>query len=353
MKTYLLLWELPLDYAIAPRMFNRTIPLYGMASHARGILRPAAGACGMHTCAQAGRLGRVRADNRPALNCGATARSVHEHSREAMKSPQARRSEATPSALPGQGKSTPNRSLERGLDLLRAFRPGSEYLTNGELSERTGLSRSTVSRLTQTLVRAGFLDYHPPSGAYRLACSLLSLAHSLYHGSSLVRVAAPLMRQVARQLQVNVGLAAADGDEMVYLESIRLGTRKSPRTIASGQRLPMELTALGRASLATQDEAQRRSLLAHFQARRCAARWATLSEEIEAAMRSVESLGYCAASWQPQVVSIAMPLDLPGYRGHALNISLSTREGIDRVSARYGQPLLQLAQAISSELSAR
>ena len=236
---------------------------------------------------------------------------------------------------------------------MRAFRPGSEYLTNGELSERTGLSRSTVSRLTQTLVRTGFLDYHPPSGAYRLACSLLSLAHTLYHGSSLVRVAAPLMRQVARQLQVNVGLAAADGDEMVYLESIRLGVRKSPRTIASGQRLPMELTALGRASLAVQDETRRRSLLEQFQARRCASRWAELSEQIDAAMRTVESQGYCAASWQPQVVSIATPLDLPGYHGHALNISLSTHEDIDRVSARYGQPLLELAQAISRELNAR
>lgn len=268
-----------------------------------------------------------------------------------MKIPQARNNEATPTPLPGQGKSTPNRSLERGLDLLRAFRPGSEYLTNGELSERTGLSRSTVSRLTQTLVRAGFLDYHPSSGAYRLACSLLSLGHTLYHGSSLVRVAAPLMRQVARHLQVNVGLAAADGDEMVYLESIRLGARKSPRTIASGQRLPMELTALGRAALAAQDEASRRALLEQFQARRCASRWAELSAEIDAAMRSIESQGYCAASWQPQVVSIATPLDLPGYRGHALNISLSTREGIDRVNARYGQPLLELAHAIGSELS--
>lgn len=270
-----------------------------------------------------------------------------------MKSPQARRNEAPPSALPGQGKSATNRSLERGLDLLRAFRPGSEYLSNGELSDRTGLSRSTVSRLTQTLVRAGFLDYDPPSGAYRLACSLLSLAHTLYQGSSLVRVSAPLMRQVARQLQVNVGLAAADGDEMVYLESIRMGARKSPRIIASGQRLPMELTALGRASLAAQEETRRRLLLERFQARRCASRWATLSAEIDAAMHSVESQGYCAASWQPQVVSIATPLELPGYRGHALNISLSTREGIDKVSARYGQPLLELAHAISSEMNAR
>lgn len=267
-----------------------------------------------------------------------------------LHEPKGPHNEAVSSAIPGQGKSAPNRSLERGLDLLRAFRPGCEYLTNGELSERTGLSKSTVSRLTQTLVRSGFLDYDPLSGAYRLASCLLSLAHTLYHGSSLIRVAEPLMREVAKRLQVNVGLAAADGDEMVYLESIRLSTRKSPRSVGTGQRLPIELTALGRAYLSAQDEVRRQSLLQHFQTRRCASRWAELSSEIEEAIRSVERHGYCAASWQPQVVSIAAPLDLPSYHAHALNISLSTSESIDKVIARYSGPLIELTETIKSKL---
>lgn len=44
-----------------------------------------------------------------------------------------------------------NRSLERGIDILRAFKPGADLLGNGELAERTGLPRATVSRLAQTL----------------------------------------------------------------------------------------------------------------------------------------------------------------------------------------------------------
>ena len=42
-------------------------------------------------------------------------------------------------------------ALARGLELLRAFRREGEALGNGELAERTGLSRSTVSRLAYTL----------------------------------------------------------------------------------------------------------------------------------------------------------------------------------------------------------
>ena len=59
------------------------------------------------------------------------------------------------------GMSPANRSLERGVEILRAFRPGSDLLGNGELADRTGLSRATVSRLSQTLVGMGMLQQQP------------------------------------------------------------------------------------------------------------------------------------------------------------------------------------------------
>jgi DNA-binding IclR family transcriptional regulator len=42
-----------------------------------------------------------------------------------------------------------------------------------------------------------------------------------------------------------------DRDEMVYLESIRYARRVAFRNVVSGQRVPMELTSLGRAYLST------------------------------------------------------------------------------------------------------
>lgn len=233
--------------------------------------------------------------------------------------------------VPGQGKAPPNRSLERGLDILRAFRPGTEHLTNGDLSEITGLSKSTVSRLTQTLVRCGFLDYDTASGGYRLAPSVLAMAHSMYHGSFLLQVATPLMAQVAREYQVNVGLAAADGDEMIYLESIRFSKRKSPRNVLTGQRLPMDMTSLGRAYLSLLDDAQRKPLIEMFSSRRCESRARQLVVDIEAAVAEVRTRGYCVASWQPEVIAIATPLNHPIYKTHVLNISLSTVEAPEDV----------------------
>ena len=123
------------------------------------------------------------------------------------------------------GRSPANRSLERGIEILRAFRPGSELLANGDLAERTGLSRSTVSRLTQTLVGAGMLQLDAAQRAYRLAPAVLSLAHAMRSGSNVLAIAAPKMRALAERERINVGLAAPDRDEMVYLESIRYARR--------------------------------------------------------------------------------------------------------------------------------
>jgi DNA-binding IclR family transcriptional regulator len=143
-----------------------------------------------------------------------------------------------------------NRSLERGIEILRAFRPGVDVLGNGEIAERTGLPRSTVSRLTRTLVNSGMLDEAHDRRAYRLAASVISLGHAMRIGSPVLNAIGPLMRAESIRRKVNVGLATADRTMMVYLESIRYSPRAALRNVVAGQQVPMELTSLGRAYLA-------------------------------------------------------------------------------------------------------
>lgn len=239
---------------------------------------------------------------------------------------------------------TANRSLERGIDILRAFRPGSEVLGNGDLAERTGLARSTVSRLTQSLVETGFLQYDPALRAYRLGVPVLSLAHAMRSGSTVLQLAAPMMRELAQVGHLNVGLALADGDEMVYLESIRYSRKASLRSVVAGQRVPMALTSLGRAWLAVAPEPERAARMADFSARY--AQWPTLAAEIDRAIRHVHRHGWCAASWQPEVVAISTPLRLEHYPVHVLNVSLSTRATIADVTRDLVPQLMRLADAI-------
>jgi len=242
------------------------------------------------------------------------------------------------------GASPANRSLERGVEILRAFRPGSELLGNGELAERTGLPKSTVSRLTQTLVGLGMLQSEAARRAYRLAPAVLSLAHAMRTGSRVLSVAAPLMRRLAERERINVGLAAPDRDEMVYLESIRYARKVAFRNVVSGQRVPMELTSLGRAYLSTLPASVRQDLDVVFQRRRQRA-WPTLRAELEAALVSVQESGWCAASWQPEIIAVAAPL-VTADMAYAVNVSLQTADPVDHAVQRLAPKLLTLRDDI-------
>ncbi len=246
-------------------------------------------------------------------------------------------------------RSTPgSHSLERGLALLRAFRLGGRTLGNAELAERTGLPRPTVSRLTRSLVEAGFLAYDHQQQGYRLAAVCLTLALVYRASERALELALPLMRSLAEGRRVNVGLAVADQLEMVYLDSVRLSRLGMFRRIVPGSRIPIASTALGCAFLAGLAVPERRALLARLRQNHGAS-WSAQQRGVEAALASVRAQGYCRAQWQAGMVSVAAPLRTPGGELYALNVSFPVPAG----SAQEGDEnhvglLLRLAADIQA-----
>ena len=186
---------------------------------------------------------------------------------------------------------------------------------------------------------------------YRLAPAVLSLAHAMRSGSTVLQVAAPLMRALAESKRINVGLAAPDRDEMVYLESIRYSRRVAFRNVVSGQRVPMELTSLGQAYLATISPARRKALYGIFKSRR-ERQWPSLLAEIEKSISSVRESGFCSASWQPEVVALATPLKTADIC-YSLNVSVSTGEELATVVDSLTVPLIELREAILKAMALR
>ena len=103
-----------------------------------------------------------------------------------------------------------------------------------------------------------------------------------------------------------------------------------------------------RAWLAVAPPAVREALLAGFAGRR--GDWPRIALEIEQAIGQVERLGWCAASWQPEIVALAMPLALRGDREHVLNISVSSSLAVEVVAGRLAPALLALGGSIEGAL---
>ncbi len=144
-------------------------------------------------------------------------------------------------------------TLARGLSVLRAFRPSDDGLGNADISERTGLPKSTVSRLTFTLQALGYLDHASRRDKYRPGPALLALGNVASASISFMDMADPLMQDMADETGTLAVLLVRHDNKMLIVKTWR------PRGKASlwldvGHRLPFNGSSSGHALLASLSE---------------------------------------------------------------------------------------------------
>ncbi|SAL50124.1 IclR family transcriptional regulator [Caballeronia telluris] len=198
-------------------------------------------------------------------------------------------------------------ALARGLELLRAFRPGEVLLGNRDFADRTGLPKATVNRLAYTLTTLGYLRFDEAAGKYALDTGVLSLGFALLAGADTLELARPHMRELAREIGAAVSLGCRDGLDMIYLETIRSETALT-LGLAPGSRLSMLTSSMGRAYLAVQEPAARAALLAELSAA-AGADGAALVQAAEGAIEDFARDGCCYSfrDWHEDVNAIAAP----------------------------------------------
>src|SRR6202451_3295678 len=151
-------------------------------------------------------------------------------------------------------------ALARGLEVLACFRPGDRALGNQELSKRCGLAKSTVSRLTHTLTRLGYLIYVEDSAKYSLGTATLSLGSSMLARLDIRKIAHPLMQELAEFGQCMVSLGSRDRLSMIYIDGVR-GASAITWSLDVGSRLQIVSSAMGRAYLTAVTDRERSDIL--------------------------------------------------------------------------------------------
>lgn len=203
-------------------------------------------------------------------------------------------------------------ALSRGLDVLACFKSGQKLLGNMEISQRCNLPKSTVSRLTYTLTKLGYLSYLEEFGKYRLGSATLSLGSSMLSNSDVRSVARPLMQELADFSQSMVSLASPDRLSMIYIENAR---SSSALTLALdvGSKIPLASSAIGRAYLAGVSEEERQAFYRLLESNDSKTA-PKLIQGIEKAVKQYQELG-CTCSfgdWQKDVNAIAIPVKHAG-----------------------------------------
>jgi DNA-binding IclR family transcriptional regulator len=221
-------------------------------------------------------------------------------------------------------------ALSRGLDVLRAFRPNDGLLGNQEIAARTNLPKPTISRLTYTLTKLGYLTQVPRFEKYQLTPAAMALGYSALANLGIRHLSDPFRDKLMRETGGAVAIGARDRLSMIYF-----GQSRSELTVGVlldvGSRVPISTTAMGRAYLLALPDDERTALLREIR-ENAGNRWPKVKEGIERAGEMIAKYGFTisAGEWHSDI--------------HAAGVALNLNDGTGPYAFNCGAPAFKFSE---------
>ncbi len=221
-------------------------------------------------------------------------------------------------------------ALSRGLDVLRAFRPNDGLLGNQEIAARTNLPKPTISRLTYTLTKLGYLTQVPRFEKYQLAPAAMALGYAALANLGVRHLSEQFRNELMRQTGGACAVGARDRLSMIYF-----GQSRSELTVGVqldvGSRVPIATTAMGRAYFWALPEDERgnlqRELREHY-----GHRWSKIRDGLERSGEIVAKHGFAisAGEWHDDI--------------HAAGVSMTLGDGTGPYAFNCGAPAFRFTE---------
>ena len=107
-------------------------------------------------------------------------------------------------------------SVDKALSIVECFTDSAPELSLKEISEKTGLYKSRIMRLSGTLIAHGFL-IRKENSLYRLGPKLMLLGKIYERTNSLISTARPILRELAASTGESAKLYVIEGDKRICL----------------------------------------------------------------------------------------------------------------------------------------
>jgi DNA-binding IclR family transcriptional regulator len=146
------------------------------------------------------------------------------------------------------------KSLFKMLEVLEAFSSTEPELSVVEIARRTGLPRTTVHRIVDSLRSVGFLEQDASRDRYRLGLKLFELGGSALMNLPLYREAPPFVDTLAKLSGEDVHLCIFDGAQMVFVNRRSQIAPRPHNTVITMEASPCHSTGVGKAALAFQSD---------------------------------------------------------------------------------------------------
>lgn len=217
----------------------------------------------------------------------------------------------------------PNRTLQRGLQMLELLSRHSGGLSLSEISQLLELPRSTAFNLAQSLVRLGYAFQDSDSSRYRLGLKMFETGAGAMQQMDVMELIRSCMAEIHNQINETMHLGVRSGTETVYIDK-RDSTQSIRMSSFVGAHAPLHCTALGKAILSTYTDEEIRALYADEMLPAITQHTITTMAELLFQLQSVREKGYAVEKEEnnENVCCVAVPLrNASGRAIYALSIS--------------------------------
>lgn len=201
------------------------------------------------------------------------------------------------------------KSLSSALRVLLAFAGNRADLGVIELTEMTGMTKSSISKILKSFREAGLLMQNPQTRRYAVGIRAYALGAQFISQDRLARETLPLLRKLAEQTGLSARISVLDGDEMIYLLTVE-GAQFMDSGWQVGRYLPLHSTVAGKVMLAFLDPERVDSLLATHEFTAITPHTITNTNKLRSQIAQIRVTGVSVAHGEtvPGLVSIGVPV---------------------------------------------
>jgi len=146
-----------------------------------------------------------------------------------------------------KGKGTYSvQSVLKAFDLLEVLAAEDAVATIPFLANKLDLSRSKIFRLLATLEDKGLIERDEATGTFRLGMYAFEMSQHILKSASLIRLAHPVMEELARKHDEAVYMTVMNNDEVLFLDMVD-SFQQIKTTAMVGRRFPFFTNAAGKA----------------------------------------------------------------------------------------------------------
>ena len=191
----------------------------------------------------------------------------------------------------GEANGSTLSSFAKGLKVFECVADANIAMGVIDIGARTGIEKSAVQRIINTLVKSGYFLRDAQTRKYRVGPKSLRLGYGYLATDTLVKTAMPHLFRLSDIVQSPVSLAVKVNRELIIAARLRLNAIHNSSSVL-GERVPFYWTASGRAILANLPENEALEILQTVERGNFTTSSISSPEEIYQDLKATRSKGY-------------------------------------------------------------